>query len=176
MKSLVQITDESAAWTTRSRSAAKPQPNRAVCFLLSAFCFLHFTAPSLRAAEACIADTSASPFARVRPVGLNEVQWTHGFWADRFALCRDKTLPGLWSIMQGTNYSHFYQNIRIAAGLAEGRHRGAPFNDGDFYKYMEAACAVLAATSDPELAQRIEEAVGVIAKAQRPTAISTPQP
>lgn len=137
-------------------------------FLIFAFCFLLFTASSLLAADACIADTRSSPFAHVRPVGLDEVRWTRGFWADRFTLCRDKTLPGLWSVMEGTNYSHFYQNFRIAAGLAEGRHRGAPFNDGDFYKYLEAACAVLAATSDPELAQRIEEAVGVIAKAQRP--------
>ncbi len=135
-------------------------------FLLSAFCFL-LSASSLRAAEVCVADTSVSPFAHVRPIGLGEVRWTQGFWADRFALCRDKTLPGLWSVMEGTNYSQFYQNFRIAAGLAEGRHRGAPFNDGDFYKYLEAACAVLAATPDPELAQRLEEVVVVIAKAQR---------
>ncbi len=125
------------------------------------------TGASLQAAEACIADTSASPFARVRSVGLSEVHWTHGFWADRLELFRQKTLPGLWSVMERTNYSQFYQNFRIAAGLAEGRHRGAPFNDGDFYKYVEAACAVLAANPDPKLAQRIEEVVGVLAKAQR---------
>ncbi len=133
------------------------------------FCALliSLSLPSVRAAEVTIADTSASPFAKLRPVGLGEVHWTHGFWADRFDLCRKKTIPGLWSVMEGTNYSQFYQNFRVAAGLAEGRHRGAPFNDGDFYKYLEAGCAMLAATSDPELAQHIEEAVSVIAKAQR---------
>jgi hypothetical protein len=156
--------------TTLSRSAPKRRSNNALRFLLSAFCFLLLTLslPAVRAAEAPIADTSSSPFARARPIGLNEVRWTQGFWADRLELCRQKTLPGLWLIMNGTNYSQFYQNFRIAAGLAEGRHRGAPFNDGDFYKYLEAACAVLAAHPDPELAQRIEEIVGVLAKAQRP--------
>ena len=40
------------------------------------------------------------------------------------------------------------QNFRIAAGLAEGRHRGPPWNDGDFYKWLEAAAAVYAVTKD----------------------------
>ena len=49
--------------------------------------------------------------------------------------------------MEGTNHTQFFQSFRIATGLAEGRHRGAPFNDCDFYKWMEAACAMLAATT-----------------------------
>ena len=99
---------------------------------------------------------------------MDEVRWTSGFWAERFGSCRDKTIPGLWSIMEGTNYSQFYENFRIAAGLDKGKHRGAPFNDGDFYKWLEGACATLAITRDPELERRIEEIVSVIAKAQRP--------
>ena len=137
MQSLVQLKAESSARPTPRRSVPQVHPNRASRILHSAFCILHFVliSPSLRAAEASLADTSVSPFVLVRPVGLGEVRWTQGFWADRLAVCRDKTLPGLWSVMAGTNYSHFYQNFRIASGLAEGRHRGAPFNDGDFYKY-----------------------------------------
>jgi hypothetical protein len=119
------------------------------------------------AADASIADTRGSAFAKVQSVGLDEVRWTDGFWADRFETCRAKALPALWRIMEGTNYSQFYENFRIAAGLSEGRHRGAPFNDGDFYKWLEAACAVLAVTHDAELDRRIDEVVGVIAKAQR---------
>jgi DUF1680 family protein len=121
----------------------------------------------LALAAAPLTDTTSSPFAQVRPVGLDEVRWTQGFWADRFEVCRDKTLPGLRSIMEGTNYSQFYENFRIAAGLSEGKHRGAPFNDGDFYKWLEGASAVLAVTHDAQLEQRIDEIVGVIAKAQR---------
>jgi hypothetical protein len=128
---------------------------------------LSFFSMPLLATECGVVDTSSSPFAQVRPVGLNEVRWTTGFWADRFELCRQMTVPALWSIMEGTNYSQFYQNFRIAAGLAEGRHRGAPFNDGDFYKWLEGACAVLAVTRDAKLDQKVEDIIGVIARAQR---------
>jgi DUF1680 family protein len=69
--------------------------------------------------------------------------------------------------MKGTDYKPFFENFRIAAGLADGQHHGAAWNDGDFYKWLEAACAVLAATRDPELEQTIEQVVEVIGKAQR---------
>jgi DUF1680 family protein len=113
------------------------------------------------------ADTTVSPFALLKTVGFDEVHWTSGFWAEHVELCRRQMIPGMWSIMSGTNYSQFYQNFRIAAGLAEGRHRGAPFNDGDFYKWLESASAVLAITNDAKLEERLEEVVNVIAKAQR---------
>ena len=118
-------------------------------------------------AETIPGNTSASPHAKAQPVGLNEVRWTRGFWADRFENCRTQMIPAMWRLMEGTNYSHYFQNFRVAAGLAEGRHRGAPFNDGDFYKWMEAACAMLAVTKDAELDQRLNDIISVIAKAQR---------
>jgi DUF1680 family protein len=131
------------------------------CLVLCALPF--FVCPdACNAAEAVI-----SPHAKVQSVGVHEVRWTHGFWADRFALCRDEMLPGMWRLMEGTNYSQYFQNFRIAAGLAEGRPRGAPFNDGDFYKWLEGACAMLAVTKDTELDKRIDDIVAVIAKAQR---------
>ncbi len=120
----------------------------------------------LPAADRGLADTSASPHARVRTVGLGEARWTRGFWANRFEVCRRNTIPGMWSLMEGNKYSQFYQNFLIAAGLAEGRHRGAPFNDGDLYKWLEGASATLAVVKDAELEKRIEEVIGVIAKAQ----------
>jgi DUF1680 family protein len=121
-----------------------------------------------RSCAAAGTETGASPHALVRDVSLDEVRWTQGFWADRFELCRTRMIPGMGSLMAGTNYSHYYQNFRIAAGLADGRHRGAQFNDGDFYKWLEGACAMLAVTQDAELDRRINEIIGVIAQAQRP--------
>ena len=100
----------------------------------------------LRAVSSSAADAGVSPHAKVQPIGLDEVRWTHGFWADRFELCRTQTIPSMGRLMEGTNYSQYLQNFRIAAGLAEGRPRGAPFNDGDFYKWLEGACAVVAVT------------------------------
>ncbi len=131
----------------------------AACVLLSAV-----ISP---AADSDSTGAGVSPHARVQCAGLDEVHWTRGFWADRFEVCRQQTIPAMWRLMEGTNYSHYFQNFRIAAGLAEGRHRGAQFNDGDFYKWLEGACAVLAVTKDRELEQHVEEIIGVIARAQR---------
>jgi len=66
---------------------------------------------------------------------------TNGFWADRFELCHTQMLPSMGRLMEGTNYSQYFRNFEIAAGRAEGHYRGAPFNDGDFYKLVEGACA-----------------------------------
>ena len=74
------------------------------------------------------------PYGRVEPLALGEVRWTDGFWADRFELCRTQMIPGMETLMEGTNYTQFFRNFEIAAGLAEGKSRGAPFNDGDFYR------------------------------------------
>ena len=118
-------------------------------------------------APAPSADTARSPHAKLQPAALDEVRWTEGFWAQRFESCRTQMLPAMWELMSGTNYSHYLESFRIAAGLAEGRPRGAPFNDGDFYKLLEASCASLAAAPDRELELRVEDAIAVIAKAQR---------
>ena len=125
------------------------------------------SANGVMAGEPGVVDDGRSPDAQVCSVGLNEVHWTHGLWADRFALCREQMVPAMWQLMEGTNYTQFYQNFRIAAGLEQGRHRGAPFNDGDFYKWLEGASALYAQTHDANLDSTIEEVVGVIGKAQR---------
>ena len=57
-------------------------------------------------------------------------------------------VPSMERLMEGTNYSQFFRNFEIAAGLAEGKSRGATFNDGDFYKWLEGASATLAVTND----------------------------
>ncbi len=116
----------------------------------------------------CLADEAMRPHAKVQPLPLGEARWTSGFWAERFELCRTQMIPSMERLMRGTNHTQFFRNFEIAAGLAEGRSRGAPFNDGDFYKWMEAACAMLAVTKDAALDQRLDEIVAVIAQAQRP--------
>ena len=119
----------------------------------------------------CISFNSSAadvrPFAKVEPVVLGEARWTSGFWAGRFELCRTQMIPSMERLMEGTNYTHFFRNFEIAAGLAEGRYRGAAFNDGDFYKWIEGACATLAITNDPALENSLERIIAVIGNAQR---------
>lgn len=107
------------------------------------------------------------PYAVVQPVGLAEAKWTTGFWADRFATCRTATVPAMGRLMDGTERSHFLQNFRIAAGLADGTHRGPAWNDGDFYKWLEAAAVVYAITRDPALDTQLDDVIAILAKAQR---------
>jgi uncharacterized protein len=114
-----------------------------------------------------LTDTANSPHVVIRSVGLNEVHWTTGFWADRFDTCRKNAVPAMGRIMEGSDRSQFLVNFRIAAGLEEGKHRGPPFNDGDYYKWLEAAAAVYAVTQDAELDRQMDEAIRVVAKAQR---------
>ena len=133
---------------------------------LLAFIFATVCLPASLLAERGVVDTTASPFAKVQTVGLDEVRWTDGFWADRFELCRTQMVPSMARLMQGTNYSQFYFNFEILAGLAEGKSRGASFNDGDFYKFLEGASATLAVTNDAALQKSLDDIIAVIAQAQ----------
>jgi uncharacterized protein len=127
--------------------------------------FIFFLVPIL-ARTAGVVDTGASAFAKIQTVGLSESKWTDGFWADRFELCQTQMIPSMGRLMGGTNYSQFFRNFQIAAGLAEGKSRGATFNDGDFYKWMEGASATLAMTNDTALERQLDEIISAIARAQ----------
>jgi DUF1680 family protein len=108
-----------------------------------------------------------SPHGVLTGVGMNTVHWTKGFWAERFAICRDSMLPHLWRIYTDKKISHAFENFRIAAGLDTGSHAGPPFHDGDFYKLLEGMSAMYAVTRDQRLDSLMDYAIAVIAKSQR---------
>lgn len=108
-----------------------------------------------------------SPHQVVQRIRLPEVQWTGGFWQKHVTSCREKMVPAMWEIMQGTHYKPYLEHFRIAAGISEGDYHGASFNDGDFYKWMEAVCALRAAGPDPIWDERMDEIISIIGKAQR---------
>lgn len=113
------------------------------------------------------ADASRSPHAAVQPVSLDAVRWTGGFWSDRLESVRKRSIPVMWEIMKGTKYKPFYQNFLVAAGDAKGDFHGAQWNDGDFYKFLEAVSGVNATTHDPELEAILNKSIAAIGKAQR---------
>jgi len=119
-------------------------------------------------AQNSLVNTSQSPHAKLSSVGLSDVQWTKGFWAERFAVCRDAMVPQLWQTYTSKNMCYSFQNFRIAAGLDTGRFRGPSFHDGDFYKTLEAVAAMYAATKDKKFDTWMDEAIVVIGKAQKP--------
>ena len=118
-------------------------------------------------AQTSLVNTSNSPFAKLAGVGVSDVQWTNGFWAERFAVCRDSMVPHLWKTYTSKDICYAFQNFRVAAGLDTGRFRGPSFHDGDFYKTLEAVAAMYAITKDKKLDAIMDDAIAVIAKAQK---------
>lgn len=114
-----------------------------------------------------LVNTSQSPYALLSSVDMGNVQWTNGFWADRFKACRDSMIPHMWSVYTNPEMGHAYQNFQIAAGLDTGSHVGPPFQDGDFYKLMEAMTAMYAVNKDKKLDDLLDKTIAIIAKAQR---------
>ncbi|MBN8822667.1 MULTISPECIES: glycoside hydrolase family 127 protein [unclassified Spirosoma] len=115
-----------------------------------------------------LVNTSKSSFARLESTDLNAVKWTTGFWADRFAVCRDSMVPHLWDTYTNPNVSHAFRNFEIAAGLESGNFKGPSFHDGDFYKTLESVASMYALTKDKKLDEQMDRAIAVIAKAQAP--------
>jgi DUF1680 family protein len=119
------------------------------------------------AAQTSLVNTQGSSYAKLTGVGMSDVHWTKGFWAERFAVCRDAMLPQLWQTYTSKDICYSFQNFRVAAGLDTGRFRGPSFHDGDFYKTLEAVAAMYASTKDPKLEKWMDEAIDVIGKAQK---------
>lgn len=119
------------------------------------------------AAQKNLVNTTNSPHAKLAGVGLSDVQWTNGFWAERFAVCRDSMVPHLWETYTSKDMCFSFQNFVVAAGLDTGKFRGPSFHDGDFYKTLEAVAAMYAATKDQKLDKMMDDAIAVIGKAQK---------
>jgi DUF1680 family protein len=135
--------------------------------LLYAIAYAALISVSVYAKPLIVADVTTSPHAVVKPVAVNEVTWTDGFWADRTRVCNEHSIPAMWELMRGSNYKPFYEHFLIAADEMEGDYHGAPWNDGDFYKWIEAASTAIACKPNAELEAAIDNAVHAVIAAQR---------
>jgi DUF1680 family protein len=95
-----------------------------------------------------------------------------GFWGRRLDLNRDASIPhGFAQLKRAGNLDNF----RLAAGTVQGAYRETgimfdgpfPFLDSDVYKWLEAVGWELSRAPDPDLARAADEAIAVIAEAQR---------
>ena len=99
-------------------------------------------------------------------VPLTSVQWTGGFWAERFNVLSKTSLRSMWQTWQSKEGKGF-NNFLVAAGEAQGEHHGPPFHDGDMYKWLEAVASVYAVTHDAELEPIMDRFIGLVQKSQR---------
>jgi uncharacterized protein len=124
------------------------------------------TSGSLRVGLGLV-NTASSPYVRLRSVNMNDVHWTQGFWADKFDQCARVIVPNMWQLLSNTEISAAYHNFLVATGRTEGHHSGPKWNDGDFYKWFEAAAYVYGITKDAPLDRLMDEIIQVIGEAQR---------
>lgn len=123
-----------------------------------------------------LTDTGYSPYAKVHGLPYHAIKMEDGFWKDCLNMCTDSTLQQIRHMFESQEISHVVENFRICAGESTGRHRGTPFGDGDFYKWLEAVLYCAVYKESDELFQILEEYSLLIAKAQRPDGyISTKQ-
>lgn len=125
-----------------------------------------------------LTDTRLSPYARMTSMppggcGLSD-DTTRG--PSPLRLLHERahrvTIPTMGAVMFDPAVSHAYENFRVAAGDATGEHHGAPFMDGDFYKWLEAATVAAAETTDAATAEKLSDYVAIaiqaIGRAQQP--------
>ncbi|MEV0718133.1 beta-L-arabinofuranosidase domain-containing protein [Asanoa sp. NPDC050611] len=109
---------------------------------------------------------------RLRPLGGVDVTIHDGLWAERLRTNRERTIPHGYAQLRKVGT---LDNLRMAAGAAAEYRASAdsggavlPFLDSDVYKWLEAVGWELGTAPDPELAAAADEAIGVVAAAQRP--------
>lgn len=115
-----------------------------------------------------VIDHGRSPHAALRPVPFEAVEWTNGFWAERFRQLQAVTLDESWRLLADNETGHVLENFRLAARPGSGGYAGTTWQDEWLYKWIEAAACVWRQSRDPELARRMDEAVTLIAAAQQP--------
>ena len=109
---------------------------------------------------------------RLRPIDAVRVSVHDGFWGERLRANRERTIPHGFAQLRRAGT---LDNLRLAAGAA-GTYRanadsgGAvlPFLDSDVYKWLEAVGWELGRGDDPGLRAAADEAIAVVARAQRP--------
>lgn len=94
-------------------------------------------------------------------VDLTAVQIDDEFWGPRREANRKSTL---WD--EREKLESRVDNLRRVAGLEVGGFEGPYHNDPPIYKWIEAACYVLATETDPELRDTVESLIDVIEEAQ----------
>ncbi|NPV67444.1 MAG: glycoside hydrolase family 127 protein [Anaerolineae bacterium] len=107
--------------------------------------------------------THVSHFERLHALPLTAVDIQAGFWKGKQAVNRHNSLPHGFAMLEE---SGALDNLRIAAGMKSGEHRGMRFQDSDVYKWLEAASYELAKADDPALRQQVDAAIDLIAAAQ----------
>lgn len=102
---------------------------------------------------------------------MERIRIEDDFWNRYTELVRNTVIPYQWEALndriQDAEPSRAIRNFRIAAGLEEGEFGGMVFQDSDLTKWLEAVGYSLGHHPDPALERTADEAIELIAQAQR---------
>jgi len=100
----------------------------------------------------------------IKPVELQDVEVSEGFWKDRIETTIETTIPHTFDQCEKTGR---ISNFKRAAGVEEGNYQGgAGYNDSDVYKILEGACYALMIREDEKLREYVDNLVSYIVGAQ----------
>jgi DUF1680 family protein len=108
---------------------------------------------------------TASARVRLRPLDPTGVRILGGLLGDRQRVNGEVTIPhGAEQLERAGTL----ENLRVAAGLSQGGHRGMVFSDSDVYKWLEALAWETQRQPSPELERLAAETTELVAAAQQP--------
>jgi len=99
----------------------------------------------------------------VKPVPFSKVHVDDGFWTPRLHTSRRVTIPYAFEQCEATGR---ISNFEKSAGLTEGAHEGASFNDSDVYKVMEGAAYSLQVHPDRLMRLYLDQLIRIMDAAQ----------
>lgn len=137
----------------------------------------------LGCATLCVAGVSAQTTSKayvaplekshIKAEGLDmgSVQWTNGFWKERFDLVMPNLIPSQYEFFMGFAENNF----RILNGekVDQDGFKGTYWQDGDYFKWLEAQISVYSVTKDAELLKKIEELATIVANSVADDGYST---
>lgn len=103
----------------------------------------------------------------LRPLGLDEVRITGGYWAGRQQANAEGTLPHIEHWLEREGWLGNFDAAAAGTLTAENR-RGREFADSEVYKFLEAAAWQLGRVPDRALEERFRGVVARVAAAQEP--------
>ncbi|SFR91244.1 hypothetical protein SAMN05216559_0898 [Halomicrobium zhouii] len=96
-------------------------------------------------------------------VGVTDVEIDDQFWSPWVTRNREVTIEYQYDQLEE---SGSLENFRRARDGKEGGFQGMWFQDSDAYKWLEAASYELAKADDPDLRERVDEVIDLVAGAQ----------
>lgn len=112
-----------------------------------------------------VADTTRSPYSRLRPIPFTTVQLQDNFWAPRQRLIREISLPAQYQQLDITG--RLANFVRLDGNKSD-PFLGIYFNESDVYKWLEATAYVLASTQDEKLSYLVRDIIAKIVAIQQP--------